>query len=41
MVRVRAHEVFVNCPRYVHKMELVERGTGDLLRADDPARNND
>ena len=64
MVRVRAREVFINCPRYVHKMELVERsrfvpaaevetpiadwkqnmverGAGDLLRADDPARNSD
>ena len=25
MVRVRVSEVFGNCPRYVHKMELVER----------------
>jgi predicted pyridoxine 5'-phosphate oxidase superfamily flavin-nucleotide-binding protein len=24
-VRVRAREVFPNCPRYVHRMELVER----------------
>lgn len=62
IVRVRARDVFVNCPRYVHKMELVERsryvpkaevetpiadwkqnmverGAGELLRADDPARN--
>ena len=64
IVRVQAREVFVNCPRYIHKMELVERsrfvpkanvetpiadwkrgmverGAGDLLRADDPARNLD
>jgi len=64
MVRVRAREVFVNCPRYINKMELVERsrfvpkaevetpiadwkrgmverGAGDLLRADDPARHLD
>ena len=62
IVRVRAREVFVNCPRYVHKLELVERsrfvpkadsetpiagwkqsmverGDGDLLRVDDPARD--
>jgi predicted pyridoxine 5'-phosphate oxidase superfamily flavin-nucleotide-binding protein len=25
VVRVRASEVFQNCPRYIHKMELVER----------------
>jgi predicted pyridoxine 5'-phosphate oxidase superfamily flavin-nucleotide-binding protein len=25
IVRVRAREVFANCPRYIHKMELVER----------------
>lgn len=25
VVRVRADEVFPNCPRYIHKMELVER----------------
>ena len=25
IVRVRAEEVFPNCPRYIHKMELVER----------------
>jgi predicted pyridoxine 5'-phosphate oxidase superfamily flavin-nucleotide-binding protein len=25
VVRVRATEVFQNCPRYIHKMELVER----------------
>lgn len=25
IVRVRAREVFVNCPRYIHKLELVER----------------
>jgi predicted pyridoxine 5'-phosphate oxidase superfamily flavin-nucleotide-binding protein len=25
IVRVRATEVFPNCPRYIHKMELVER----------------
>ena len=25
IVRVRAREVFPNCPRYIHKMELVER----------------
>lgn len=25
VVRVRAAEVFPNCPRYIHKMELVER----------------
>ncbi len=64
IVRVRAREVFINCPRYIHKMELVERsqyvpkaevetpiadwkqnmverGAGDLLRADDPARKQD
>jgi hypothetical protein len=64
MVRVRACEVLINCPRYVHKMELVERarfvpkadvqtpiadwkqdmverGAGDLLRADAPTRNSD
>jgi hypothetical protein len=25
VVRVRAREVFPNCPRYIHRMELVER----------------
>ena len=25
IVRVRAREVFANCPRYIHKMKLVER----------------
>jgi hypothetical protein len=25
VVRVKAREIFVNCPRYVHKMKLVER----------------
>ena len=25
MVRVRATEVFPNCPRYIHRMEVVER----------------
>lgn len=25
IVRVRAEEVFPNCPRYIHKMQLVER----------------
>jgi predicted pyridoxine 5'-phosphate oxidase superfamily flavin-nucleotide-binding protein len=25
VVRVRAQEIFPNCPRYIHKMELVER----------------
>jgi hypothetical protein len=25
VVRVRAVEVFPNCPRYIHRMELVER----------------
>lgn len=25
IVRVRAEEVFSNCPRYIHRMELVER----------------
>jgi predicted pyridoxine 5'-phosphate oxidase superfamily flavin-nucleotide-binding protein len=25
IVRVRATEVFPNCPRYIHKLELVER----------------
>ena len=25
VVRVRAEEVFPNCPRYIHKMELIER----------------
>ncbi len=25
VVRVRAEEVFPNCPRYIHKMEVVER----------------
>ncbi|MHB1128684.1 MAG: hypothetical protein ACYC06_01365 [Ilumatobacteraceae bacterium] len=25
MVRVKAREIFVNCPRYVHKMKVVER----------------
>jgi hypothetical protein len=25
IVRVRAREVFINCPRYIHRMELVER----------------
>jgi hypothetical protein len=24
-VRVRAREVFPNCPRYIHRYELVER----------------
>ena len=27
IVRVTAREVFPNCPRYIHKMELVERST--------------
>jgi predicted pyridoxine 5'-phosphate oxidase superfamily flavin-nucleotide-binding protein len=27
IVRVVAREVFPNCPRYIHKMELVERST--------------
>jgi hypothetical protein len=25
IVRVRAREVFANCPRYIHKMQLIER----------------
>ncbi|MEO5973581.1 MAG: pyridoxamine 5'-phosphate oxidase family protein [Ilumatobacteraceae bacterium] len=25
VVRVRAREIFANCPRYIHKLELVER----------------
>ena len=25
IIRVRAEEVFPNCPRYIHRMELVER----------------
>jgi hypothetical protein len=25
IVRVRAREVFPNCPRYIHRMALVER----------------
>jgi uncharacterized protein len=25
IVRVRAREVFSNCPRYIHKMRLVQR----------------
>ena len=25
IVRVRAREIFTNCPRYIHKMQLVER----------------
>ena len=25
VVRVRAREVFPNCPRYIHRMRLVER----------------
>jgi len=25
IVRVRAREVFANCPRYIHKMKLVQR----------------
>lgn len=25
VVRVRAREIFTNCPRYIHKMQLVER----------------
>jgi hypothetical protein len=24
-VRVRVREIFPNCPRYIHKMQLVER----------------
>jgi predicted pyridoxine 5'-phosphate oxidase superfamily flavin-nucleotide-binding protein len=27
MVRVRATEVFSNCPRYIHKLDLVERSS--------------
>jgi predicted pyridoxine 5'-phosphate oxidase superfamily flavin-nucleotide-binding protein len=27
IVRVRAHEVFPNCPRYIHKYQLVERSS--------------
>ncbi|MGQ0536424.1 MAG: pyridoxamine 5'-phosphate oxidase family protein [Methanobacteriota archaeon] len=26
VVRVRVREVFPNCPRYIHRMQLVERG---------------
>ena len=25
IVRVRAREIFANCPRYIHKMKLIER----------------
>jgi len=25
VVRVRAREIFSNCPRYIHRMKLVER----------------
>ncbi len=25
MVRVRAREIFTNCPRYIHRMQLIER----------------
>jgi hypothetical protein len=25
IVRVRAREIFANCPRYIHRMQLVER----------------
>ena len=25
VVRVRAREIFTNCPRYIHKLQLVER----------------
>jgi uncharacterized protein len=27
IVRVQATEVFVNCPRYIHKYQLVERSS--------------
>ena len=33
IVRVEAREVFTNCPRYIHKMELVER-SGFVPKAD-------
>jgi uncharacterized protein len=31
VVRVRAGEVFPNCPRYVHRMELVEHSAGEVF----------
>jgi hypothetical protein len=33
IVKVEAREVFTNCPRYIHKMELVER-SGFVPKAD-------
>jgi len=36
VVRVRAREVFPNCPRYIHRMALVERSRF-VPRADRPA----
>ena len=36
VVRVRAREVFPNCPRYIHRYELVERSSY-VPRADVPA----
>ena len=35
VVRVRAREVFPNCPRYIHRYELVERSRF-VPRADEP-----
>jgi predicted pyridoxine 5'-phosphate oxidase superfamily flavin-nucleotide-binding protein len=36
VVRVRAREVFPNCPRYIHKMELVERSSYVPRAAESP-----
>jgi predicted pyridoxine 5'-phosphate oxidase superfamily flavin-nucleotide-binding protein len=36
IVRVRAREVFPNCPRYIHKMELVERSRFVPRAAEEP-----
>lgn len=40
IVRVRPHQVFPNCPRYIHRMELVERSVF-VPRADDEAPDPD
>lgn len=27
IIRVHAHQIFVNCPRYIHRMQMAERST--------------
>ena len=38
VVRVRAREVFPNCPRYIHRMQLVERSRYVPVRGSGAAR---